>query len=617
MSNVGQSIRNRFPYWSKVRKDSSSDSAILLDSIGKYIEDARISNYKMEMQQEVLHGLPVCEPANLYIINAFESEKVVTLLDEVRKLTTVLFTGNRNNEDISLIEVYNYTDICNVLPTELSVHSSENVSSRLLYLLNENSLNHKHSGVYDFKIPKKICFNIYDSIEFDLLKDNKSQQNRILISGIDIYGKPSQEYINIYNEGYYESKNFYKKLTPLQKEDKYNVVKAETIEVSGINAKIEVLQLPVKLGSKEHKSFFSILKNDPISFGNSLRETFLVTQLKQNTDSGNNTYSSIDNIHRFYRNRVDYQNEYSTIDSNDFDYVKYSQCLLDSADNQIKIEDYCYDYQRNLIVTASRDNTIRWYNLEPVSFQTKEFERTKRVTYVIESEKQRVSLGETLKMHAQIERSKGTIPKAFIARRTPVSIDGNEQFNFEYLQEDKSTWSDQLYVFENNILNDDVKLFSSIAFDVTFDEFGQYDFYVFSFANNRDVLLITKLQNGIINEIEFKKKVESLLEDNLQRELFINSYSVMCEYIRPVLELESPLDLSDETNYEVGIFYQNVENTLYIAREYSNTCQVSEIKEHKDYFIYDYENNIAALLEEYDSLTLSLENGEEEEITYD
>ena len=63
---------------------------------------------------------------------------------------------------------------------------------------NDDSLNHKHSEVYDFKIPKKICFNVYDSIEFLPLKDNKTQENRILISGIDIYGEPSQEYINIY-----------------------------------------------------------------------------------------------------------------------------------------------------------------------------------------------------------------------------------------------------------------------------------------------------------------------------------------------------------------------------------------------------------------------------------
>ena len=617
MSNVGQSIRNRFPYWSKVRKDSSSDSAILLDSIGKYIEDARISNYKMGIQKKTLHGFPVCEPGNLYIINAFESEKVITLLDELRKLTTVLFTGTRNNEEIFLTEVYNYTDLCNVLPTELSVHSSENVSSRLLHLFNDNSLNHKHSGVYDFKIPKKICFNVYDSIEFLPLKDNKTQENRILISGIDIYGEPSQEYINIYNEGYYESKNFYKKLTPLQKEDKYDIIKAETIEVSGINAKIEVLQLPVKLGSKEHKSLFSIMEEDNISFGNSLRETFLVTQLKQNIDSENNTYSSIDNIHRFYRNKTDYQNEYSTIDSNNFDYVKYSQCLLDSADNHVNIEDYCYDYQRNLIVTASRDNIIRWYNLEPVAFQTKEFERTKRVTYTIESEKQRVSLGETVKMYAHLERNKGTITDLFIARRTPNSIDGNEEFNFEFLQSDKETWSEDLHVFQKTTTLNDVKLFSTIAFDVTFDELGQYDFYVFSFIASHDSSLIYKLKNGLITNIEFKKSIETAIENNLQREVFINSYSVMCEYIRPVLELESPLDLSDEENYEVGIFYQNVENTLYITREYSNTCEVNEIKEHKDYFIYDYENNIAALLEEYDSLTLSLENGEEEEITYD
>lgn len=617
MSNVGQSIRNRFPFWSKIRKDSSSDSGILFDSIGKYIEDSRISNYKMQIQQEALHGSPVCEPGNLFIVNAFESSKVISLLDEVRKLNLVSFIGERNSNEIILTELYNYVDLCNALPTELSKRSHENVSNRLLHLFNDNSLNHKHSSVYDFKIPKKICFNIYESLEFLPLKDSKTQENKILISGIDIYGEPTQEYIYIYNEGYYESRHFYKKLCPLEGEVKYNVIKAETIEVTGINAKIEVLQVPVRLGSKESKSLFSILEEDIVSFGNSLRGTFLVTKLKQNTDSQNNIYSSIDNIHRFYRNRYDYQNEYTTIDSNEFDYVKYSQCLLNSSEEHIKIEDYCYDYQRNMIVTLSRDNMIRWYKLQHTNFETKEFERSKRVTYTIESEKQRVSLNETLKMHVHLERNKGVVNDLFIARRKPFSIGGEEEFDFEYLQNDKNTWSSTLHVFERSTSLNEIKLFSTINFDVTFDEIGQYDFYVFSAITKGESSLIYKLKNNLITNVEFKKSVESLLEKNLQRELFINSYSVMCEYLTPILELESPVELSDTNSYELGIFYQNVENTLYITREFSNTCEINEIIEHKDYFIYDYENNIAALLEEYETLTLSLENNEEEVITYD
>lgn len=614
MSNVGQSIRNRFPYWSKIRKDSSSDSGIFLDSIGKYIEDSRISNYKMKMQQEPLHGNPVCEPGNLFIANVFESQKALDLLDEVRKLSLVDFIAIKDDEEISLRQTYNYVDLCNSLPTRLSVNSFENVSSRLLHLFDDNSLNHKHSNVYDFKIPKKICFNVYDSLEFDLIKDNKTEQNRILVSGIDVYGEPIQEYIHIYNEGYYETKNFFKKLMPLNREEKYNVVKADSIEVTGINAKIEVLQLPVRLGSKESKSLFSILEEDIVSFGNSLRETFLVTKLQQNVDTDNVAFSSIDNIHRFFRDRTEYQNEYTTIDSDSFDYVKYSQTLLNNFGQRIKIEDYCYDYQRNLITTVSRDNIIRWYDLKPEAFQTKEFERTKRVSYSIEAEKQRVSFNETLKIHVQLERNKGSIQNLFIARRTPSSVGGTDQFEFEYLQEDKSTWSTDLYVFKEEILLKNIKYFSSIFFDVTFDLFGQYDFYVFSCSSTRKNSIINKLLNNVITDIEFKKNVESLLEDNLQRELFINSYSVMCESLTPVLEIESPIDLSDEESYEIGIFYQNVENTLYITKEFDDRCEVNEIKEHKDYFIYDYENNISAFLEEYDSLTLLLENNEEDDI---
>lgn len=623
MSNIGQIMRNRFPHWSKIRKDSSSDAAILLDTIGHSISKEKSSIYKLKYELNPLHGYPVCEPANLFVINIFESEKVQTLLNEIRKLTNISFTGIRNNETVSLKEVLNYDSLCTTLPNDLVVNQTTNVFNYLLHTFDEGEYDHKLLNVYDFKMPRKICFNIRNVSRFQQITNDNQNENKILISGIDLYGRRVQEVILIKNEGYYESLNYYKKLLPLEEEKKYSLVKAESIEVNGIKGAIDVLVLPIKINLKQHHCHPSVLKKDPINDSNSLQETFVTLNLRSSSyvDENQTTinYSLLDYIHRLYEYGYMYKNEFSELEKEHFEKIKFSKMLLDMGLNPITIEDYCFDYVRNYITTISRDNKIRWYNVDETPFVTKEFERSQKTIFSLESINQRVSFNEEENLYLNLERPKGNINSFFIGRRKPSqkenSLDSNI-YGFEYLQADKNSWSNTLHFFDVDINSNNINIVNNLYFKVQFDEIGQHDFYCFTFKGSTSQLLLDDYAAGNISEHVFKKGLDSILDIPRQTTLFVNSYSIMCEYNSPILELESPVDVSD-TNDEIGLFYQNSENNLYIVKQLQNTCEIHEVKEYKDYFLYDYNNNIAVLLEKYDSLTFTLENDEEEVVSYD
>lgn len=623
MSSIGQIMRNRFPHWTKIRKDSSSDAAILLNTLGHSILKEKSFLYKLNYQMNPLHGFPVCEPGNMFVINTFESSKVQNLLNDIRKLTNISFTGTRNNTEINLSEVLNYDSLCLALPTELGLANTQNIENYILHTFDETTYNHKLSNVYDFKIPKKICFNIKNVTYFKQISNDNQNENKIIITGIDTYGRRTQETILIKNEGYYESVNFYKKLLPLEKEEKYSIVKSDSIEIVGVYGVIDVLALPVRINLKEHHCHYSVLKEDQVKDNFSLQETFLTLNLNNSSYSNSNeetvNYSTLEHIHRMYDYGSLYKNELSDVEKERYEITKFSKMFLDAGYNPITIEDYCFDYVRNYITTISKDNKIRWYSVHEIPFQTKEFERSRKTVFSLDSINQRVSFNQEETLYLDLERPKGSITSFFIGRRKPsqkeVTIDSST-YGFEYLQADKTTWSTNFNYFNINPNSSTVNIVNNLYVNVVFDEIGQHDFYCFTFKGALSQNLLTQYSNNEIEEDLFKKGLDKILENPRQTSLFVNTYSIMCEYSLPVLELESPVDVSG-SNYQVGLFYQNSENTLYVVKQFQNTCEIHEIKQYKDYFLYDYDNNIGVLLEQYDSLSFTLENDEEEVVSYD
>ena len=69
MSFFGKSITNRFPKWSKIYSDESSNGAIMLDTIGRSLEKFRQTSLNYKKQKKVLEEKFILTYPNSYKID--------------------------------------------------------------------------------------------------------------------------------------------------------------------------------------------------------------------------------------------------------------------------------------------------------------------------------------------------------------------------------------------------------------------------------------------------------------------------------------------------------------------------------------------------------------------
>ena len=123
MSSIGQSIRNNFPLWSKIRRDDSSVGAILFDNIGKFLEESRFDMIKKEYQSNVLSLNPVCEPESMFIFSLAESSAYNAFKDENKTYEFLLAKGIKDGIEYDLENVYSYSSLSLALPTRIEVNA--------------------------------------------------------------------------------------------------------------------------------------------------------------------------------------------------------------------------------------------------------------------------------------------------------------------------------------------------------------------------------------------------------------------------------------------------------------------------------------------------------------
>ena len=69
-------------------------------------------------------------------------------------------------------------------------------------------------------------------------------------------------------------------------------------------------------------------------------------------------------------------------------------------------------------------------------------------------------------------------------------------------------------------------------------------------------------------------------------------------------------------NFSFGIFFDNPENDLFVLAASDSKSYLYKIKQYRDYIIFDYGSGSGAVLEEYDSVNLNINQEFEEEINY-
>jgi hypothetical protein len=632
MSFFGQSIRNNFPLWSKIRRDDSSIGAISLDIFGEVFEELRVEILRRNHQQNCLSGGPIYEPGFLYVFQLNESLNFNLYKDENRTFRNIEATGEKDGQNYTLTPVFSYSELCKSFPTRYELNLISNEESYLLTTVEKNSfenifIREVASNFYFEKYPGRIYLNIYDSEQYETSTYNRNMLDKkyIVLRGTNFLNKKIEEIIPIENDGHFQSKNIFKSLEHLNADIERNITGGKSIEVYGFDGVVEVLKYPLQVQKKKFPFKLLVKKNDEVNFQDSLEENESYFQIIESESK-----SVLQYIFHTYESGTSYINKRTDLEKDYFEQVLLEQDLLNDLREQISVQDFTFDYLRNKLTVIDNVGKIYWYNLNRTIFFRPQIERTKKTNISFESEKQQVVLNETLPLFFSLERAKGTISEVIIARKSPSQssqvLDSNgaliSDFNFDYLQEDL-TWSRNKHFFSGRDDDDFYLRFEGKTVDCTFDEYGQYDFYVFSFSSNFNKEgSLNSFKNGVITEREFKTILEGYLEDEFQTNVLIDTYSIFCESLIPEHSISSGIidDLTERLEnpeeYSLGIFFDNPENNLYVVAGNETKTFLYKIKEYKDYIIFDYESGSGALLEDYSSVTITLNNEFTEQVNY-
>ena len=612
MSLFGQKLRNHLPEPSVIRTDDSSTGAMLLSVLGEHLQKSFIDVKKINFQNKPLSDSPVLEPGILHIVDFKDSKEFINYLNQLKDpflLRTINIIASLNNETYNLTRLFEYSDLCKTFPTRIEKVLIETIENVTMYQFSDTYNNIVTDKVYLHQDGTKVYFDISNIKEYELLDQRKTNADYLLVAGYDTYGDRIQEVVYVNHEGLYETKNKFVELLPLEQEE--NLIKSHSIELTGVKGDIKIKKLPINVLLKKHLFLESTVED------NADTEVLIQNNLFFNLSSQNNVYY-LDYIHRYFDVESKYKNEYTNVDHDMFEAILFSKAFVDTDLNPVAIEDYCFDYLRNKLLTIDSNANLRWYNLDPNMFIQKEFHKTIYRGFSINSFTNRASIYENININILPHNNHANIKKYFIARRTPSSKLGASSlvYNFEYLQSDLSTWSTDMHVFEvNSLITENTSYVLNQTFNHYFDEFGQYDFYIFNFRTKEAFSLLNKYQSLEYTEDKFKKGIETIILQKNQKHLTIDSYSILVEYF--VSEKEMQTTLTKENDETFGIFTKDLENNIYATVNHINgSSTLYHIKEYKDYFAFNNRATAAILLEKYDSLNVTFNDTHTESVEY-
>lgn len=599
MSFIGKSIRKNFPEWSTVYKDDSSVGGRLFDSIGKSLEVMREGILRFKTQSPTLEYRPLYEPANIQYINLNEDNDWGVFLNENKNYLSSELFGKINEESLLLNQAESYEDYCLAIPQRISLEKEKIVNTIFF------STNKKYSNESFFfeKDPKEIYFDL-TNIEF--FENNRTRKDfeesyYVILRGKDILGRYIEEKINIQNIGLYKSKNKFSTLEPLIKDIEKNINGGPSIEIEGLEGEIIFYHYPIKILGKEIKNKIVVSPKKSGEFlPDEASENNLFLELRVE-----NGKSYLDYIYRYYIEGFQYRSSDQLEEQEAFEEIMFSKVMKSLNNEDILIEDFCWDEVLEKIITIDNLGIVRYYSIDKRIFRESEIKRTKEINFVFEGDSQQVAENETSNLYLFLERAKGNIAKVFVFRKRP-----NEQL-FEFLNE-SNEWVYELNSFNGWEKLDSYENFNSKKIPVFYETAGQYDYFVASFKKDTETKLLEKISKNESSVEEFINYINNYKEGIYEDILYINKYSVMCESSELIKEIDSGLG---EGSY--GILKKGLENKLHIIKKENNIEYCFVYKEHKDVYLLNYNNGEIALSDVYDEVSISINDSYLKDVTYD
>lgn len=579
-----KSIKNRFPLWHEARRNDASNISRLIEELSKGLTEYRNVISKAKSQMSVLSDMPTGEVGHFWIVDLLEDEQYRKRLQSNDYFPELKVTWNEKE----LEEINNYYQIPLLIPDRIETAFIKSYASTKIATIS-NKINDLD---YDFVTESH---NIYFDIKnIDYYDNTESEESfdfnyKITIRGYDICDFPIEETIQIKDLSIYKTLNKFKRICSLNKEPKENIVGGKAIEVNGLKGEIEVSFFPEN-NEKTFKNLLSIIKNDKIRDGDSLKENYAFLSLEKTTEG-----SFLNWKHRYYEDGS-YYRYFGKENTENFEEVINSYAFV--TDNKEKINVSCWDY--NLInerfVTVDEENVLRIHSLPEENFSEGLLPKTKKTNLVLEIENQKVQLGQTVELHVFLENQVGEIDSFFIIKENENEVGLNLDAPL-FLQSDKASWGESVHLFKGNNRQDGFENVFSSKFEYKVDSLGEHKISIISFG--KEIEILKKLRDGSLTEVVFLNELKSYLEKDDASDVYVYNYGLMSGYMKSERSFELPKDWKIK-----NILFQGVENFLYICVIKETEEEIYKVRFINDKFIYDPSLHKLGFLEEYDNLKI-------------
>ena len=601
---LGESIKNRFPYWSKIRSDASSYGASLLDIIGDSLEEIRISTIRGKEQRKAFSEEPIFENSHIQLISLLDdaafnnseqlnvSESNISVSADGVGLSRIFFLEDLAKHPVTRLQLVEDKQFINL------VYEGNSFSNTKMYF------GEKGSHLF-ITIDGEGVFEREDSKAFF------DENYYIVIRGEDITGRDIEEYIQVTDEKEYRTFNRFKRIKPVTKNLVENIQGGPSIEPIGFISDFKVTKLPFLSESKEIECLLSMEGAKTSVEEGFINDNKLLVKIE--TVNGNkvlNYYLVPFSEAKFYR----------TEDSgSEKHFLVNTQRLVDFEENPINISDFCYDKVRNKIDVIDTSGVIYSFNIGKKVFERTGLFKTKRNNLEVEISNQRAYLGEEITLYVNNYKESLNINNVIIAREKPSARSEFNTFeervtNLEFLQENKTWSSDSIYLWPSSIkLNDENPTnWNIVTTTTTVDEYGQWDFYAFE-VNSELEVKAEQYNNGLISieDLNVYLKADYRKDEN---EIFVCTSSMFCESNAAINRIDTELLVEENTVF--GLHRDGNENLLYVFRQDSSGEKVFKYKEILDVFLFDRQNKIVGLKEKYNLVTIEY-NGLVIEASYD
>lgn len=652
MSYLTQRLANKFPLWSNLRMDPSSFGHRFLQSYGEALEENEITTLRLAQYNEALYGGgPIFDIWSLQYVDIGDIGLTFAPFGPEGDLTFPLISYiNEDGEKTYIPKAASWDDFYYSVPDKLVLAEPSFKMHKIGYGFDERSFEIWNSNaekaedlgpnddgvfptgdndalrfqvafgiVWPFSKAYRLGVSVTGSTNYLRFGDVEDSDNpylghhKIYIRGIDHNGEEVQEEIQVYDDGYFTTKNLFTKVCSIGE----GLGELPAVDFDGFNGDVAISVTDARQRTKVCPFLRAVSadsSNTFDDFGGSgagqpvggLNPTAssadyitgqggldtglegpLVMELSVE-DGAEGTF--LDSYFNLYSNGQMYRRENLEIDEEeDLRELICSQFLLDAFSEPVIAVDFTFNWHDGKCYVLDESGRVHAYKLSPTAFEAQTFPRTKLIDIEAKPLTRRAVYGESIPVWTWHRILRKAVKHVTIMRESPAAVSatieavedglpGEPIFRGEYLQADL-TWGPDKYHFLGNSTDggpaelswNEKKFWTEFPVqDVEniFDTLGQWNFYIETALQSDKQIQLEAIEqahnSGSISTEDYWQLKEQLLKQEEEVIIHRSSTSIMCEYLvaeKTYGSVEEPLiDL-----IPAGIYIDEMDNKICLV----------------------------------------------------